>query len=173
MSDRSRTARARSPFQVWIAFALACCAWLGSCAASPPAAQWQTARVTAPNERLLLEVTEIALRKTGFPVGAGLDPARLTATSGWKISLAPFKGEGFREQAIVEFTREGAQGSGRYGVRTRVKRERNEDVVRPMDLTYAQWEYDPDNVERARVLLRFVQSLLTNGDEVLRARSSP
>lgn len=142
-----------------------------ACSATPPAAQWQVARVQSGNERLLLEVTEIALRKTGFPIGAGLDPAHLTATSGWKISLAPFKGEGYREQAVVQFTRE---GNGRFKAQTRVRKERNDDVVHPMDLTYAQWEPAEDNVERARVLLRFVQSLLSTGDEALRAsRNSP
>lgn len=173
MNPRTSPVRARPWTRVALALAALGCLFSAACSASPPAPQWQTARVTAGNERLLLEVTEMALRKTGFPVGAGLDPARLKATSGWKISLAPFKGEGFREQAVVEFTREGPAGSGRYGVRTRVRRERNEDVVRPMDLTYAQWEHDQDNVERARVLLRFVQSLLTTGDEVLRPRSGP
>ena len=108
---------------------------------------------------------ELALRKTSFPVGAGLDPARLTATSGWKISLAPFKGKGFREQAVVQFTRE--TQPGRYKAEVRVKRERNEDLVRPMDLTYAQWEAEPDDVERARVVLHFIEALLSTGEEAL------
>ncbi|MBK7876341.1 MAG: hypothetical protein IPJ77_11395 [Planctomycetes bacterium] len=147
---------------------LVCVLFLGfaaSCAATAPAPQWVSSRVAAGNERLLLEVTELALRKTSFPVGAGLDPAHLTATSGWKISLAPFKGKGFREQAVVQFTREA--GNGRYKAEVRVKRERNEDLVRPMDLTYAQWESEPDNVERARVVLHFIEALLSTGDEVV------
>ena len=134
------------------------------CSAPPPPPQWVSTQVQAGNERLLLEVTELALRKSGFPVGAGLDPAHLRATSGWKISLAPFKGKGFREQAEVKYTR---AAEGRFKVDVRVRRERNEDLVRPMDLTYAQWEADPDNVERARVVLTFVQSLLSTGEEVL------
>ncbi|MFO1011757.1 MAG: hypothetical protein U1F29_16975 [Planctomycetota bacterium] len=135
------------------------------CAATAPEPQWVASRVQAGNERLLLEVTELALRKTSFPVGAGLDPARLTATSGWKISLAPFKGKGFREQAVVQFTRE--TQPGRYKAEVRVKRERNEDLVRPMDLTYAQWEAEPDDVERARVVLHFIEALLSTGEEAL------
>ena len=137
---------------------------LGGCASSEPKGEWVSTKVQAGNERLLLEVTELALRKTGFPVGAGLDPAHLTATSGWKISLAPFKGKGWREQAIVKYTRE---KPGHFGVDVRVRRDRNEDLVRPMDLTYADWEPDPDNTERARVILHFIQSLLSSGDEVL------
>ena len=42
-----------------------------------------------------------------------------------------------------------------------------------MDLTYAQWESDPDNVERANVLLHFIQALLHTGDEVLAPAGSP
>lgn len=135
-----------------------------SCGSTAPRPEWVSTKVEAGNERLLLEVTELALRKTGFPVGAGLDPANLSATSGWKISLAPFKGKGYREQAIVKYTR---VAPGKFGVDVRVRRERNEDLVRPMDLTYAEWEPDPDNAERARVVLHFVQSLLSTGEEVL------
>lgn len=142
-----------------------CVGFLGGCKSfeSPP--QWVSARVDAGNERLLFEVTELALRKKSFPVGAGLDPARLTATSGWRISLAPFKGKGIREQAIVQYTRE--KEPGRFKAEVRVKRERNEDLVRPMDLTYAQWEPDPDDAEMARVILHFIEALLSTGGEVL------
>lgn len=140
------------------------------CSTAPPA-QWVSAAVVAGNERLLLEVTDMALRKTGFPVGAGLDPAHLTATSGWKISLAPFKSKGWREQATVQYTRLDGQ---RFKAEVRVKRETNEDMTHPMDLSYAQWEDGADNVDRARVVLRFIQSLLSTGDEVLQpVRSAP
>lgn len=135
-----------------------------ACTSTAPPPQWMSARVTAGHERLLLEVTELALRKTGFPIGAGLDPAHLSATSGWKTSLHPFKGKGQREQAIVQFTREPEK---RFKVDVRVRRETNEDIAKPMDLSYAQWEAAPDNVEVARVVLRFIQSLLSTGDEVL------
>ncbi|MBI5365114.1 MAG: hypothetical protein HZA53_18195 [Planctomycetes bacterium] len=143
-----------------------CAAFLGGCKAPAPPAQWVSAQVDAGNERLLFEVTELALRKKTFPVGAGLDPAKLSATSGWRISLAPFKGKGVREQAIVQYTRE--KEPGRYKAEVRVKRERNEDLVRPMDLTYAQWEPDPDDAEMARVILHFIEALLSTGGEVLR-----
>lgn len=145
-----------------VCLAFAALALLPGCATTAPP-QWQSANVTIGNERLLLEVTEIALRKISFPVGAGLDPTHLRATSGWKISLAPFKGKGWREQATVQYTR---LSDGKYVAAVRVERQRNDDIVKPMDLTYAQWESDPDNVERAGVLLRFIQSLLHTGDEV-------
>jgi hypothetical protein len=148
-----------------------CLALLAGCASSQAQPQWISAHVEAGNERLLLDVTEIALRKTGFPVGAGLDPANLTATSGWKIALEPFKGKGSREQAIVKYAR--AQRPGTFKCEVRVRRERNDDVVKPMDLTYAEWESEADDVERARVVLHFVQSLLSTGEEVLRKPREP
>lgn len=143
------------------------------CKAPAPTPQWASARVQSGNERLLFEVTELAFKKRGFPVGAGLDPAKLTASSGWRISLAPFKGKGRREQAVVQFSRE--KEPGRYKVEVRVRRERNEDIVRPMDLTYADWEADQDDLESARVVLQFIVSLLSTGGEVLqpKARSTP
>lgn len=152
----------------FVCLVLALAALVSGCATTNPP-QWQSASVAVGNERLLLEITEIALRKTGFPVGAGLDPTQLRATSGWKISLAPFKGKGWRERATVQYHRE---TSGKYRAAVRVERERNDDIVRPMDLTYAQWESDPDNTERAGVLLHFVQALLHTGDEVLEPAKS-
>ena len=65
----------------------------------------------------------------------------------------------------MQFTRE--TQPGRYKAEVRVKRERNEDLVRPMDLTYAQWEAEPDDVERARVVLHFIEALLSTGEEAL------
>jgi hypothetical protein len=155
----------------WFSASCASLALLAGCASSQPDPQWIGARVQAGNERLLLDVTEIALRKTGFPVGAGLDPANLTATSGWKIALEPFKGKGTREQAIVKYSR--AKPPGTFHVEVRVRRERNDDLVKPMDLTYAEWEPEADDAERARVVLHFVESLLSTGEEVLRKPREP
>jgi hypothetical protein len=154
-----------SPRTSIIGLLLAGLALLSGCVGPSHSPQWVSAKVSVGNERLLLEVTDLALRKTGFPVGAGLDSAKLVATSGWKISLAPFKGEGYREQATVKYS---AEGQGKYKAEVRVQRDRNEDIVHPLDLTYAEWESDPDDVEKARVLLGFIQSLLSTGNEVLK-----
>ena len=48
----------------------------------------------------------LSLEKLGFPVGSGLDPATLTAVTGWQNSLAPFRGRGYRRQAEVHFERQ-------------------------------------------------------------------
>lgn len=131
----------------------------------PPA--WQVDEIEVPSERLLWEVTVFALEKEQFPVGSRLDPTTLTAISGWRNSLAPFKGKGRRERAEVRYT---AVGPKLYRVEIRVEREINQDPVRPMDLSYAQWESAPDSQETAMVLLQRIRSWIAPGLE-MRAKS--
>jgi len=149
--------RARGAWIFLAPLALALSAALG-CVIEPPA-QWSTGTVTASSERVLWQVTVLALEKTDFPVGSRMDPATLTAISGWRISLAPFKGKGFREQCEVHFT---PKSPREYDVQVRVRREKNQDIVQPLDLTYAEWEPDEDDVERAGVVLQYIKSLLGN-----------
>lgn len=142
----------------FLALAALCFAPL-ACASSQSADQWQPAEVTTASERVLAEVTRLTLDKNSFPGGTGLDPTSLSIVSGWNISLAPFRGKGFRERCHIRYTR---QGNGKYLAEVRVERERNDDILRPLDLTYAQWEKDPDNIERARVVLQYLRSLLAS-----------
>jgi len=146
-----------------LAAVLALCGLLGACNLFLPVKNpelWQTSKVTASSERVLWEVTLLALEKAGFPIGAKVDPAKLSATSGWMISLAPFRGKGYREQCEVRYTPEGTRT---WKVEVRVRREKNDDLVRPLDLTYAQWVSEPDNEERARIVLQYVKSMLGTG----------
>jgi hypothetical protein len=129
---------------------------LQSCASTsqyPPV--WQVDEIEVPSERLLWEVTVFALEKEKFPLGTRLDPSTLTAISGWRNSLAPFKGKGRRERAEVRYT---PVGPKLYRVEIRVEREINQDPVRPMDLSYAKWESAPDSQENAMVLLQRIRS---------------
>lgn len=126
------------------------------CASEPPA-DWVMSSVTASSERVLWQVTVLALEKTEFPIGARMDPGTLTATSGWKYSLAPFRAKGYREQCEIQYAHKGPR---EFDVRVRVKREKNMDIVQPLDITYAQWEPDADNAERAGVVLQYIKSLL-------------
>jgi hypothetical protein len=144
---------------------------LGGCKSSGDKnADWQGSEVSAPSDRVLWEVSVYALEKEGFPTGAGLDPATQVATTPWRNSLAPFKGEGYREQAQVKFTR---VAPGRFRVDVRVKRQTNEDLVRPMDLTYAKWEDAADNKDRAQVLLQRIKSRMGTDLESTGAPKDP
>jgi len=136
---------------------LAAAPLMSGCLSSRPDPKWREIVVEAASDNILWEVTVVALEKTGFPLGSGLDRGRLVAVSGWHTSLAPFKGDGYRERCTVEYTPLEAR---KYQARVRVERERNDDIVRPLDLSYAKWEPDPDDDRRAGMVLGYVQTML-------------
>jgi hypothetical protein len=140
--------------RVFLAAALA----LGSvaCATGKPS-EWQTVEVRAASQRVLWQITAVAIEQEGFPIGAGLDPSTQIATSGWRLDLAPFKGQGFREQVQVKNERLEA---GRFKLHVRVAKESNEDLVAPMDPSRAKWKKAPDDPERAQILIQRIKSLL-------------
>jgi hypothetical protein len=133
------------------------------CKASEPEAHWVQYEVPAQNDRLLMEVTAMAVQKSGFPIGSGIDPGHLTLVSGWHTSLAPFRGAGFREQCEVKYDRIVPR---RYQASIRVRREKNDDILRPLDITYAQWKQEPDDYDRARTVMQHIRSLLDTDVEV-------
>ena len=105
----------------------------------------------------------MAVQKSGFPIGSGIDPGHLTLVSGWHTSLAPFRGAGFREQCEVKYDRIVPR---RYQASIRVRREKNDDILRPLDITYAQWKQEPDDYDRARTVMQHIRSLLDTDVEV-------
>jgi len=138
------------------------CAWLGllcfsGCATPRPAPKWVSGDVRAGSERVVWEATRMGLEKNDFPVGAGLDPAHMSAVSGWRHSLAPFRGKGFRERCYVNWTR---VGEDHWHLEVRVERDRNDDISHPLDVSYADWQPDPDAEERARLVAQYIRSLL-------------
>jgi hypothetical protein len=151
-------------------FLLVLPAVLGACQSGskyPP--QWRVEEIDVPSDRLLWEVTVFALEKEGYPTGTDLDPSSLEALSGWRYSLAPFRGQGRRERAQILFE---PLGPKRYRLQVRVQREVNMDAVRPMDLSYAEWKESPDNAEAALVLVQRIRSWIAPGLE-LRSKNAP
>jgi hypothetical protein len=159
--DRSEKLRSRLPF----AAALVCVAlaFAGGCKSSGPEGTWIKQEVEAENDRTLIDVTAIALQKSGFPVGAGIDPGNLSVVSGWHTSLAPFRGQGWREQCEVQYVKKEPR---KYEVSIRVKKDKNDDLTHPLDISYAQWVAEPDDVDRARNVMQHIRSLLGTGVEV-------
>ncbi|MCE9593527.1 MAG: hypothetical protein K8S98_04980 [Planctomycetes bacterium] len=139
----------------WIVCVLLCFA--ASCKSDQPPAQWRKGEVAAASDNVLWEVVVLALEKESYPVGAGLDPSKGIAVSGWRSSLAPFKSKGWRARAHVEYER---SAPGRYALQVRVEKATNEDLVRPLDPTYAEWKPAADDEERAGVLLQRIRSYL-------------
>jgi hypothetical protein len=128
-----------------------------SCATGGHDPKWIEASVETPNETVLMQVTMMSLQKVGFPIGSGFEMGKLTGISGWNISPGPFKGEGFRERCYIEYK---PLGGKRYAMKVRVERETNEDIVHPLDISYAEWEPDADNEARARLLVGQVKAFL-------------
>lgn len=141
----------------WSSVAL-CAVALVACNSGPKyPANWKAAEVSAPSENILWAVASQEMQRMGFPLGAGADPSLLAMSSAWKTQLAPFKGDGIRQRAEVRFE---ARKSGRYGVEARIVKEINDDIVRPLDPSYAKWIEAPDDVETAQVLLHRIQARL-------------
>jgi hypothetical protein len=133
------------------------CGSLGGCKSNEPQPKWIHTDVEAANDRTLIDVTAIALQKSGFPVGAGIDPGNLTVLSGWHTSLAPFRGEGWREQCEVRYVK---KVPGHYEVAIHVRREKNDDLVHPLDIAYAVWIPEEDDVDRSRAVMQHIRSML-------------
>jgi hypothetical protein len=152
-----RPSRARSGFLTTVLSASLALGFLGGCKSNEPMPKWIHTDVEAANDRTLIDVTAIALQKSGFPVGAGIDPGNLTVLSGWHTSLAPFRGQGWRERCEVRYVK---KSPGHYEVAIHVRREKNDDLVHPLDIAYAVWIQEEDDVDRSRAVMQHLRSML-------------
>lgn len=145
----------------WLAVLAAVLVCVASCKNpySVPEEPWPNRELAAPSENIAWTVCGMALTKSGFPLGTGADPSKLTMVSGWKTQLAPFRGDGFRERAHLKLA---PTTAGRWRVEVRVERENNMDIKRPMDPSYAQWKPAPDNVDAAELVLERVRAFLSS-----------
>ena len=123
--------------------------------------RWVEARVATRSETVMYDVVHMSLHKAGYPVGIGADKAARRIVTGWYVSEAPFKGEGYRQKATVQYA---PVAEDRFDVRVRVERETNESL-RPLDPRYAKWEQAQDNVRDAERILQYVRSYLSDGSD--------
>jgi len=126
-----------------------------------PTPEWQEATITSASEQILWESALLALEKEGYPLGIGIDRPAHTAESGWKVSLAPFKSMGWRQKATVTYEE---VEPDKYLTRVRVRRETNEDILHPLDPSYAKWEPAADVPDHALLILRTIRSFI--GEEL-------
>lgn len=133
---------------------LASCSMLGGDEGS-----WSERAVSeAPPRREMLAYCAQAMAQAGYPTPR-VDEARHAVTSDWRIELQPFAGAGRRYRATVElagYDRDAAL------LRARIETEKNDEKGRPMDPVLAKWESMPDDVNRSRILLQHVVSLLVS-----------
>ncbi len=149
---------ARLPAVALVLAALLGAPSLEGCASSAPRPEWTEGEVSASSVRLLWEVTRLVFEREGLPVVAsGFDPKTRSVRSGWRIDLHPFRGEGFRERAEVGYE---VLEDGRFRLRVRVERQTNQNIARPLDPQYADWEPAPDDVGRAQVILQSIAAML-------------
>lgn len=120
-------------------------------------ARWQTLEVTAPSDRVVWQLTLLALQSQGFPLAAGSDLGARQVESGWKTDLQPFRGEGERRRAVVKLT---PLAPGRWKLEARVKREHNQNLVTPLDPVRAEWEHAADDEAAAKILLQHIRARL-------------
>lgn len=139
-------------------FMLLPCLLVWGCNTTPkePDPAWRSAELTAPSRAILWDMTVAALERERYPMGTRLDPDSLEAETGWIEERAPFSGDGLRRRAVVRYR---PLGSGRWAVDVRVKQQRNMSL-RPLDRDYDEWEWVPDDVEKARVLLGRIRGAL-------------
>jgi hypothetical protein len=119
---------------------------------------WAEGTVTAVNREVLFNMTFLALKGREFPRGIEVDPNALTIESGWKLQLAPFRGQGKRKKAVLAFER---LEQDQWKVKVRVKVMSNMSVVNQLDPSYAEWEWSDDDESEARVLLQYLRSSLS------------
>ena len=136
---------------------------LGACRVYPE--NWVPQEIPTCSATRLWDVSRLSMEKNGFPiVHKGFDPKTSQALSGWDFDLHPFKSHGIRERAHIRFKR--ADKPGKLLIDVRVEAESNENLARPLDLSAAKWVTAPDNVERARVVMQYIRSLLGSRLEI-------
>lgn len=152
-----------------------------ACSTTPkePDPVWQDDVVFAPSESLLWDATIQNLFNLGYPVGSEANPSTMEIVTGWKTKLAPYRGEGYRLKAEVRFTPSEAEGTGGqaglYGwdIQVRVARQENMAIVKPLDPSMAEWEWRPDDVVEAAILLRHILSEFPARDVTLPPEPAP
>ncbi|MEZ6016484.1 MAG: hypothetical protein R3F49_15305 [Planctomycetota bacterium] len=134
---------------------------LASCRSGPEPV-WAADRFEAHSERMLWDVLRIALDHADFKVGGGAEPEARRIESGWKVDASPFKGQGWRKKARVEYA-PAPDAEGAWDVKVRVQMDTNESF-KGIDLRYADWQPAPDDEVAAKRVLQFARSLLGGGE---------
>jgi hypothetical protein len=117
---------------------------------------WVEMEMTVASERVLRQVAALALERNGFPPGTEESGAQQTVSSGWNVVLQPFKGDGSRTKAHIEYEERSPR---KWLVGVRVQRESNEELAKPLELARAQWETQPDDRATAARILGYMQTV--------------
>ena len=120
-------------------------------------ARWHSIEVAAPSDRVVWQLSLLALQTQGYPLAAGTDPGAGEIETGWKTDLQPFRGEGQRRRAILRIA---PIEKGRWKLEARIRVEENKNLVTPLDPVRAEWKPAADDELAARTLLQHVRTRL-------------
>ena len=141
--------------------------FLTSCASGPDHT-WVDERFEARTETHLRQVIYRALDAGDYAANVvDSDPSKRRIETGWKVDLSPFKNQGWRKKAHVEYgpaaDEAGERVNGEWDVKVRVEMERNASF-RGTEIQYADWEAIPDDEAGARFIVLQMRALLGGGD---------
>jgi len=128
---------------------------------STPKPLWTSEILEVRSERTLWDVLRESLDRAGFAVGIGADPSARKIESAWKVDTSPFKSQGWRKKAHVEYSPD-PSGEGRWDVRVRIQMDTNESFS-GLDLRYAEWKPTNDDEATSQRVMQFARSMLGGG----------
>lgn len=150
--------RSRAARMLFVLLALGASFAVAGCSSFGGATEeWVEADIKIASERVLRTVAMQAMKQNGFPPGTEDGNAVATVSSSWKVQLQPFKSQGTREKAHLQYEEKEA---GVWHVYVRVEKDTNEELAKPLDLAQAQWESAGDDRESASRVLRTLQTML-------------
>jgi hypothetical protein len=140
-----------------LVLALLAAASLAACQSGQPQGSCCSAGFPAPDSELVWASARDALEAQGFAVDHDASSSdRGTMVSRWKVRLAPFSGQGFREKATVNI--KPVEGrSTYYTVDTQVVRQYNDNLTDPSNPIAAEWDRSERNTTLEQLINRRVE----------------
>jgi hypothetical protein len=118
----------------------------------------------SPDFDTVWEVAEREMERSGFtPDRENSSKATRTLVSRWELSMQPFAGRGYREQATLTFHEVPGQPN-RWTVESNVLRETNMAMVAPSNPVVAKWENPVRVPEKEMLLTRNVERFFLPND---------
>jgi hypothetical protein len=118
---------------------VAALALLAGCQSGPPKGEMASDGFPAPDRELVFEAALDAMRAQGFtPDRDATSEQTGIIVSRWKLSLQPFSGQGYRDQATMQILDVPGR-AGYYNLRTKVVREKNSNMTQPSNPIVANW----------------------------------
>jgi hypothetical protein len=117
----------------------------------------------APDKGMVYAAAIDALRQQGFTADSSASSdVQGVVTTRYKLNLAPFSGQGYREKATVRI-KDLPNHPSHYTVEVNVLREINKNITQPSNPVAAEWAspervQDIENLIKSRIEMRFIAS---------------